>query len=543
MEHRFSRRNLFAAAGALAGGAALPAAVIAAPAAATDAKLLALRAGPCGRGGSKPAIIRAGQLASPENSVINIVNGKPTVPPRAPNYDPKAIGNPTLSDVDGVNFAFVVDSKGDAIMLPVPSITRYGYEMGYEFSANGTPPTQGAFQMIIRQGKLYFMGTWVGGSGPPGSQGWYEYGVSGLQGLPPPLGQAPGATPGPGQMPADPPRASVAPGSSGNTILCGRSQAGVAGGFTTLTAAIAAAKPGDTIKLDPGTTFNESVAIPVPVTIDGQGTVANPGLKNARFSGGAIIDGTGITDPSGYANQLGGLVPMTDCVIRGCEVRGFGLQERSPGGTAGIRPGASGHITIDNCYVHDCQMGLFSGGFAVDWLIREALVLDCGLGSGAVTGSGGVTHSMYLGGAVRVRVENVTSICPAGNTKSSLRTTGYMGGGHALKVRAAETIVVGGYFAAPDASPIDIPDGSAEACFVYGAKIHKNPGDPNYNVFSYGEESQAQGTAGAVVVATLDVQCKSPFFQIGPNCLVDFTGSNVGGVRFNVVGGGKAMGV
>lgn len=539
MSQKLLRRRLVATAGALAGGAILPVASVAAQAADTGARSRSPGSDPREPSKCKSAVIRAGRLASPEDSVISIVNGKPAVPLQAANYDPKAIGNPAVTDVDGVRFAFVVDHNGNAVMLPPPSETKYGYETGFAFSANGTPPINGAYQMIIRQGRLYYMGTWAGRSR---AEGWYEYGASGFQKLPPALDRAPSTKPGAGQMPADPPKASVAPGSSDRVILCGPSQAKVAGGVTTLKAAIADAKPGDTIKLDRGARFNESVAIPVPVIIDGRGRVANPGLKNASFSGGAVIDGSGIADPRGYAHELGGLVPLTDCIIRGCEVRNFGLQEKLPAGTAGIRAGATGHITIDNCYVHDCQMGLFSGGFTVDWLIRDTLLLNCGLGSAAVTPGGGVTHNIYLGDAVRVRVENVTSICPAGNTKSSLRATGYMGGGHALKVRAAETIVVGGYFGAPDASPIDIPDGSAEACFVYGATIRKGAGDINSNVFSYGEESQKRGTAGAIVVATLDVRCRAPFFQIGSNCLVDFTGSDAGGVSFHVIGGGKAIG-
>lgn len=540
MSQKLLRRHLVATAGALAGGAVLPVTAVATHAASTKAGSRSPGSTPHAPSGGNRGIIRAGRLASPEDSVISIVNGKPTVPARAANYDPKATGNPVLTDVNGVQFSFVVDHNGNAVMRPPPSTTKYGYETGFEFSVNDIPPAHGAYQMIIRQGRLYYMGVWVGRKGH--APGWYEYGASGFQKLPPPLDQAPSANPGPGQMPADPPKASVGPGSSGKVILCGPSQAGH-GGATTLQSAIARARPGDTIKLDPGTTFRESVAIPIPLTIDGGGRVADPGLKTARFSGGAVIDGTGIADPRGYAHELGGLIPLTDCVIRGCEVRNFGLREKSPAGTGGIRAGASGHITVDHCYVHDCQMGLFSGGFAVDWIIRETLLLDCGLGSAAVTPDGGVTHNMYLGGAVRVRVENVTSICPAGNTQSALSATGYTGGGHALKVRAAETIIVGGYFASPDASPVDIPDGSAEACFVYGATIQKNQDDVNSNVFSYGEESQKQGTAGAIVVAILKVKCRAPFFQIGPNCIVDFTGSDAEHVSFHVTGGGKAMGL
>jgi hypothetical protein len=534
MERKTSRRNLLATAGALAGTAI---GATAAYAAGFNAGKVPNNGG--GRGRSS-TIVRAGPLASPENSTINIVNGKPTVPSGAPNYDPTT-GNPVISDINGVQFSFVVDGNENAVVMPLPATNQYGYETGYEVSANGTVWANGGTQLIVRQGNVYVLGRWIRGGQPIGSAGtpfYYEYPSGNPSAmLPPPLNATPpsggGAATAGGMMPPDPAPASVAPGSTGTVILAGPSQA-----TKTLAAAVAAARPGDTVRLDAGAVFNESVLIDKPLLIDGQGEVANPGTQGASFSGGAIIDGIGIADPSGYAHQLGGLVPMTDCIIRGCEVHGFGLQEAGPGGIGGIRNGAPGRFVVDNCYVHDCQMGIYSGGFAADWTFNNVLIQNCGLGAT----SGAASHNIYLSGeVVHALARSVTSNIPT-TTAAANRATGKMGGGIAFKSRAKAPVIIGGWFHSGDYADIEIADGSAEAAVVINAMLHKDATDPNHLLIQYGVESTKSGTAGLIMVGTLDAHCPSPLIEVVANCVVDITGSQITGNPVALSGAGKLIG-
>lgn len=581
-------------------------------------------------------LVYAGPLASPEGSTIVVTNGVPTVPPNAPNYVAGATGNPMITDVNGIEFSFIVNTSGQAVTAPLPTTNQFGYQTGYEVSASGQVWSPGV-QMTIRQGEMWLLSSWVGGGQPIGSTGspeWFEYPSGTTAAAPPaPLSSTPAAGVATGAMPLDPTAVSPAPGTSGNIILCGPSQASVSGGHVTLASAVAAANNGDTIQLDAGAVFNESVAVNKAVLINGQGTVAEPGTNNAGywvasaawtagattimlvtpniaapdspppvagmtiyhgasdktlgtvvsyangtltlaapgavvasstasdglliadFSGGAVIDGTGIADPSGYANQLGGLVPTTDCIIRGCEVRMFGVeQETTPGGTAGIRSGGSGRITVDNCFVHDCQMGLFAGTFPTRWVVSDTILIANGLGYGNKTSTGGVAHNVYFTtmgtgadptapAVSRAVFANVTSIMLLGSTAAPNHATGTTGNGHALKSRAAQTTIIGGYYYSPDASPIDFPGGSTENDFAYGTTIVKLAGDPNFNVLSYGEEDTNSGSAGAVFEdCSFEVACQTPFMQIAANCTIDISGS---ATTANIVaqsGGGKIVG-
>ena len=78
------------------------------------------------------------------------------------------------------------------------------------------------------------------------------------------------------RMPADPPRASIAPGSSGKVIRVGPSQT-----IRTITAALATASAGDTLELDP-VTFNEGFVVKLPIHFKGTPATASAGNSGLR---------------------------------------------------------------------------------------------------------------------------------------------------------------------------------------------------------------------------------------------------------------------
>lgn len=444
---------------------------------------------------------------SPGNSTMTVLNGV-------------IGGEPYLKDANGAIYQFV---KGPVAAGVGWEATINGALIGTGAGASPPAAPEPVFQMIVRNGGVYFQTS--------NGQGW-GYSKSGLVkgwsivSLPAETGGSPQPLP---TMPPDPPATSPIPG-SGDVILAGPSQT-----FKTLAAAVAAAVAGDTITLDAGAVFAESVELTVPLLINGQGKVANPGSATASFSGGAIIDGSTFTT---YALGKGGLVLGAGCIIRGCEVRGFGLKESTTGGTAGIRTTdtAAKNVVIDNCYVHDNQDGVSEGGTPniSDWTITNSLFANNGIGDG-------LSHNIYVEG-VRLTMSGVTSIVKAQGPDTT-RITGSAGGGHALKTRSNALAISGtNYFYASDAAPIDIPDGTTQPFSIAaGTTIAKAAVDANHGVLDYCAESVNNGAAGGTVIAVFDALCARPFVNINGG-KVDFTGSTLGtGVAMTAVGAGTVV--
>lgn len=417
-----------------------------------------------------PADSATAPFPSPEGSRIVIQNGAAT-------------GEPYILDKSGVVYSF------GPTPVAIPMGTNVFAAGCYKIYINAAPTNFGADEIIICQQIMWMH---------QGAKWFFINSNGGLSGnltsLPPFFTAGTTAAPVP-PMPSAPAAVSPAPG-SGTTVNTS----------TTIAAAIAASSAGGTVSVAAGT-FNESDAIPVALKIAGGGSVSNPGTATAAFSGAAIVDGTGLADPTGYAHQLGGLVPMTDCIIDGLEIRGFGLKEATGGGTAGIRNGGVSNLTINNCYIHDNQDGVFSGGFNATVTMNNSLLQNNGLG-------GGQTHNIYIStGVVSAAFNNVTSIVPPQSANSN-RSSGLMNGGHAFKSRANVTSFNGGYAYAADASPIDIPDGSTQPCVIKGMTIEKKAGDANHCFFGYAAESQTNGTAGVQFVGcTFILNCDAPFIQ------------------------------
>lgn len=276
-------------------------------------------------------------------------------------------------------------------------------------------------------------------------------------------------------------------GSTGRTITFGPNQAN-----KTIAAALMAASPGDVVQYpdtEPrGLVFNESVGVPDCVTLDLGGRLARGGTAAPIWSAGAILDGTGIADPTGYIQKMGGVVALGSLLIKGAEIRGFGVQQTTASGTAGIRAAgtAVGRVHVDNCNIHGNQNGIGPGGKETSIIVTNTWLHDNALDPT------GLCHNIYAASTVMTltigpHVTSVETPLPHG------------GAGHAVKSRARKfTKLVGPcYLYSGDASCLDISDGSAMPCTI-GPDVTfvKKTVDINNTVFGYCTESQVNGVSG-----------------------------------------------
>jgi hypothetical protein len=418
---------------------------------------------------------------SPENAVS------------AWNGELKTIGGaPYLRDSDG--FIYQIRASDSAVL-------QNGSTDGNTF----------AWELISRGGKIYWNngGHWYLPNGKGGSTTIWPL---------PAAYAAPGGTAAaPGNMPADPPRPSVGPGSSGRTITAAPGQ--------TLEQLLTSARPGDTIKLVAGRVYAEAARVSVPVVLDGGG-------RGNNATGGAIIDGLNIAPVGGKA----GLLLVVDCILKGLEIRNWGLNDPNPDFICGIRNDAPGWYEISGCNIHDCQGGI--GGSVVgatNWNIHDTTIRNCGNGTGR-------EHNVYLGtSTLKAILTNVVSTVDPTFT-NSLRQK--VGGGYPLKSRANHTEIRGGTFSAPDAACIDIPDGSTDPVIIDGATLIKPAGSPDHKVINYAEESTTNGLAGLKVThSTLKLETESPLFLIAGGVLTFDSTSTFSGNNPSVQGGGTMTGL
>jgi hypothetical protein len=326
-------------------------------------------------------------------------------------------------------------------------------------------------------------------------------------------GPSPEPTPPPatgGALPGEPVAFAPAPGSSGTILVVGPSRA-----LKTIAAALASAKHGDTLLLDPGR-YSESITIDKAVVIDGGGKVVNPGRKDATYTAKAVFDYTPII---AYAQGKGGLILGADCIIRGVEIKGCGIKQTSAQMTSAIRNGAAGRFVVEDCYLHDNQCGVGSGGYACVWTLKNCLFVDNGLGDGQ-------THNVYVDGGGtadlpgRIYIENVTSTVNAIKSNTAFGTT-QQNGGHALKSRM-QTISLRGnnYLMASDGSPLDMPDGTSERASIINTIIEKPASAANHRMLSYAVENQNNGTAGVLFTGcTMIASCPNPFVHVAAGTL------------------------
>ncbi|MFL5812717.1 MAG: hypothetical protein ACJ763_04000 [Bdellovibrionia bacterium] len=213
--------------------------------------------------------------------------------------------------------------------------------------------------------------------------------------------------------------------------------------------ALNAAAAGDTISIASGT-YNDCMYITKDnITVVGTGTM--PAMT------GKVCGQKGIIVTAGK-----------NAVIRNLELYGASDNENY----AGIRHDAAGsNLTLDNVYIHDNDDGLLSSASGDTLLIQNSKFYNNGMNAGS-----GMAHNMYIGGSASFTFRNSQSL------HAKL-------GGHALKSRAAKTIVDGSVIATvdgEDSRSLDISNGGQVT--ITNSVIEKGPNSQNNDLIGYGPE-------------------------------------------------------
>ena len=241
------------------------------------------------------------------------------------------------------------------------------------------------------------------------------------------------------------------------TLMVGKDQE-----FKMPSAAVSAAKAGDTVHITPGQYFDCATIGQNNLTIEGDGPTS---IMTDKACGGKallVIDGTDVT------------------------VRNLTLQRvRVPDGNgAGIRA-EGGNLTIDGVHFINNQDGILSSELP-DATMR--IVNSEFIHNGSCTSSGGCAHAIYVGPLKLLHVEHTRIY----DTRE----------GHGIKSKAARTEIIDSSIEdGPDGTSsylIDIPSGGS--LVVTGNTLEKGPNCTNHGTaIVIGEEGVTQPTDEIVI--------------------------------------------
>ena len=225
--------------------------------------------------------------------------------------------------------------------------------------------------------------------------------------------------------------------------------------YTTLSAAAAAANPGDTIDLQAGTYTNDFPAQINGLTIEGVGGIAKLVATDQPGNGKAILDVAGNT------------------TLKNLDISGVTVPDANG---AGIRY-ESGNLVVENTAIHGNQDGILgasdpNGSITID----QSEIYDNGTGTGS-------THNIYIGDIAQFILTN--SYIHDANT------------GHEVKSRAENNTITNNRIedgSSTASYQIDLPNGGN--AIISGNTIQKSANSGNHVTIAYGEEGNAHsGTA------------------------------------------------
>lgn len=170
--------------------------------------------------------------------------------------------------------------------------------------------------------------------------------------------------------------------------------------YSTIAAAVAASKDGDTVKVTAGTYYNDFLTINTKITIQGVGGLARIVAAVSPPNGKAII------------------TTNTDVTLDSLELTGAKVRDLNG---AGIRY-QGGNLIVRNSYIHNNEEGLLAGNYPTGSITIDHSEI-------AYNGSNGYAHNVYIG-----------SIGTAVLSNSYIHDS--VGGGVEYRSRAANTTII-----------------------------------------------------------------------------------------------------
>jgi hypothetical protein len=226
--------------------------------------------------------------------------------------------------------------------------------------------------------------------------------------------------------------------------------------FSTISAAVGAAQPGDTIQVQAGTYTNDFPNFINSLTIEGVGGQVNLVATQQPWNGKGIFD-------------VGGNTTLKNISFSGAA--------DGDGNGAGVRY-EGGNLTIQDCIFANNQDGLLSNPDS-----NGTITIDSSEFYGNGT-SAGNAHNMYIGNIKQFTITN--SYIHDANT------------GHEIKSRAMNNTIENNRIfdnGGTSSYSIDLPDGgNAE---VKGNVIEQGSNGGNPNIIAFGEEGSNQTVSGS----------------------------------------------
>jgi Ca2+-binding RTX toxin-like protein len=228
--------------------------------------------------------------------------------------------------------------------------------------------------------------------------------------------------------------------------------------YSTISAAVAAAKDGDTVQVQAGTYYNDFPVVNTKITIEGVNGMAK------LVATEQIPNGKGI------------LLANTDLTLSHLEFSGANVADHNG---AGIRY-QGGNLTINQCYFHDNENGIMGGVIAgAVAKITNSEFYHNGYGDGQ-------THAIYIGHISQLTVDS----CYIHDTLV----------GHHIKSRADTSIITNNRLSDDNGTSsysVDLPNGGHDV--VQGNTIIQGVNGDNPNIIHFGGEGTPYANSSLTV--------------------------------------------
>lgn len=204
---------------------------------------------------------------------------------------------------------------------------------------------------------------------------------------------------GPQPAPKEGPRDAAAPAATVSTTIAGAARVlhvGPGQAYSRPEAALADAREGDVIEFVPAADAAELVVPQAALLVrTSRVTIRGPGLEQ----GGApsvVLDGAGF-EYSG-AGRTPRAIIQVDPGADGVVIEGLAIRNahNETGNGAGVRINAASSVTIRNCTISGCDMGVMSNGASGE--ARAQRLEHCEIFENGSAKADGLSHNLYLGG-------------------------------------------------------------------------------------------------------------------------------------------------